>query len=525
MEVELFLHGVPNGEDFWGKDEERNYFGTFYDNSTDEVKFLIQIRTLKGKTFCYYNYLVYRSVGSPIPNVVANDGRDGSYFGLSLRFDAYCRDVANMYRILDTVYNTYVLGNILKNEKSKLRYTTPYFSSITGTIDVIEKNTLQLIQNAFSAESFLKLDGFSTGGSNYPSRNLFDCTQESVLESVKKYGKIALSPYYPNTKEATIIQDCNSKITATQQQCEAKVKYVQQQCDSQVTAIQQQYDAKLKAESEKRIKEKNEYNASLASSQKQISQLQKDLSQKETTVKQLNNKVINLESELEKYGQNKKIAQIVAPIEKPISELANVLKEVVPDERKKQKKHYLNSVRLLFVIINFLLLLFLAFQMQSSLNHSKDKTENKTETFVSAKGKKQKEETTSRKDKTKENETIQLRKENQELKETINKQKKEIEEFQKSFDEKKEAIYNVFNPIITIDIVNYSGRGSMRKKIEYTVEAKNGLTSGVSWQVKGATWKKTDSLNKITVTPTDESVEISYFFAGILLKNRELNAE
>ena len=120
MEVELFIHGVPNGEGFWGKEDDRNYFGTFYDHSTDEVKFLVQNRASKGKLYCYYNYLVYKTVGSPTPNVVAYDGRDGSYFGLSLRLDAYCKDVMNMYRILDTIYNIYVCGSLLKMEKSKI---------------------------------------------------------------------------------------------------------------------------------------------------------------------------------------------------------------------------------------------------------------------------------------------------------------------------------------------------------------------------------------------------------------------
>ena len=114
MEVELFVHGVPSGEGFWGKEEDRNYFGTFYDHSSDEVKFLIQTRALKGKPYCYYNYLVYKTVGSQAPNIVANDGRDGSYFGITLRLDAYCKDIVNMYRILDTVFNVYVMGNLLK---------------------------------------------------------------------------------------------------------------------------------------------------------------------------------------------------------------------------------------------------------------------------------------------------------------------------------------------------------------------------------------------------------------------------
>ena len=56
MDIEIFVHGVPNGQSFWGKEEDRNYFGNFYGQSnSDVVKYLIQTRSSNGKTFCYYN--------------------------------------------------------------------------------------------------------------------------------------------------------------------------------------------------------------------------------------------------------------------------------------------------------------------------------------------------------------------------------------------------------------------------------------------------------------------------------------
>ena len=59
MDIEIFVHGVPNGQSFWGKEEDRNYFGNFYGQScSDVVKYLIQTRSSNGKTYCYYNYLM-----------------------------------------------------------------------------------------------------------------------------------------------------------------------------------------------------------------------------------------------------------------------------------------------------------------------------------------------------------------------------------------------------------------------------------------------------------------------------------
>jgi len=102
MDVEFFIQGKPINDEFLGKEEERSFLGNLYNNSADRQRFLIQVRN----QYSYYSYLVYESV-------VGNDGRDGSYFGMTLRFDAYCRDFMSIYRILDMAYNSYVVGKLL----------------------------------------------------------------------------------------------------------------------------------------------------------------------------------------------------------------------------------------------------------------------------------------------------------------------------------------------------------------------------------------------------------------------------
>ena len=335
MEVELFIHGVPSGEGFWGKEEDRNYFGTFYDHSSDEVKFLIQTRALKGKPYCYYNYLVYKTVGAQTPNIVANDGRDGSYFGITLRLDAYCKDIVNMYRILDTVFNVYVMGNLLKMEKTKLKYTTPDFASVSNVLEGIEKTTIQLIQNAFSNDSFAHLDGFAITGGKCRICNLYDCTPDSVMATVKKYSRMAVSPYYPSAKETAILR-----------QCDAQIQAIQQQCDAQIQAIQQQCDARIKADADAHIKERNGINTSLLSAQNKISELQREIVQKDESIRQLNRDLSHLQSELNNIGQSKKMGQIVESIREPITELSEILKHfdiktterTTQDKEKKQSK-------------------------------------------------------------------------------------------------------------------------------------------------------------------------------------------
>ena len=331
MDVQLFVYGVPNGDSFWGKEEDRNYFGSFYDNSSDEVKFLIQARTLNGKAFCYYNYLMYK-------NVVGNDGRNGSYFGISIRFDAYCKDVFNMYRILDSLVNVYVIGTILKKDGGKLKYTVPNFQNAANVLKGIEEQMVQMIRNAFSGESFTALNGFNLAGSSCPTANLYDCTEDIVYATVRQNGKVAISPFYPNTRESALHQQYKTQLQTMQNQCEAR----------------------LKADSDAHMKEKTNYANSLSSVKKEKEQLQE-------TIAGLKKENSRLSQELQSIGQSKRIAQIVEPIKKPIEELSTALQSIAPRSHSHgREKSLLDSlltmenIKLFLSLFSFILLLLIA---------------------------------------------------------------------------------------------------------------------------------------------------------------------
>ncbi len=477
MDVELFIHGVPNGEGFWGKEEDRNYFGTFYDNSSDEVKFLIQTRAIKGKNYCYYNYLVYKTAGAQTPNVVANDGRDGSYFGITLRFDAYCKDITNMYRILDMVFGVYVMGTLLKMEKTKLKYTTPDFKSVSNVLESIEKVVIQLIRNAFSGESFTPLDGFATAGGNCPTINLYDCTAENVMSAVKQYSRIAVSPYYPSGREVAIQQQYNSQIQTTQQQCEARLKAV--------------------------AKEKNGISISLSSAKNQVSQLQREIGQKDGTISQLNGEVSHLQSEIRNMGQNKKVAQIVAPIREPIVELATILKRLVPDSSGSNDEHKkgIDFVKMIKSFLPFLNLLLLVIVVATLLNPFKSKPAN--DTNISA------------------------------LMARVESLEREKQDLQEQLGNAKTAGNSVTQDVFTtpaafnmepvrIDIKDFNG-GDLSLHTTYNVEAKKGAENG-TWRGEGCEIYPTENPNKVKIMPTADVVKIIYC-VGDKTKVRELKAK
>lgn len=321
MEVELFVHGVPHGEGFWGKEDDRNYFGTFYDHSTDELKFLVQSRMARGRQYCYYNYLVYKTVTSPTPNVAAYDGRDGSYFGLSLRLDAYCKDVMNVYRILDTIYNIYVYGSLLKMERSKLKYTFSDFAQVDAKLRVMESEVIKLLRNGFTAASFVPLDGFANGNGNAKTYNLYELGDSDAMQVIKQTGKIVLSPYYPTMRERTMRQECDNRIVAVRQLCDRT-------------------QAELNAEKQK-----------VAARDGTINQLQRDL---------------------QRAGQSQHVGQLVATLRVPMTELSQALNAIDSNayEGKKgtSQPSLLKKIAMLAPVCNFVLLLAIFVLVIPSLN-------------------------------------------------------------------------------------------------------------------------------------------------------------
>ncbi len=220
MDAEVFLSGVPAGESFWGKDSsESSYFGTFYQSSVSEnLRFLIQRRNKGVKTYYYYNYLRYN-------NIVANDGRGGSYFGLTLRLDIYCKDFMAIYRDLDRIFHLYILGDILEDHQSNYQYSIATFSGINVNekMDKIRHNVLasfkEFVSVQHSAEVFSNLSESNFVSSDGLRQiNIYEATQDVVEAQIVQNGKVALSPLYPMGKTAREMNDLNKQLDEKGQQ-------------------------------------------------------------------------------------------------------------------------------------------------------------------------------------------------------------------------------------------------------------------------------------------------------------------
>lgn len=450
MEVQFFIYGVPHGESIWGRVNDANYFSTFYTSCADKQKYLIQVRQAEGKTYCYYNYLVYS-------NIIGYDGRAGAYIGLTIRVEeAYCKDFFGVYRILDFIYNHFILGKLLKSEGDKLRFNIPNFQSAGSNIQVMEEETFRLFQLAFSTEDFISLNGFVITNGNAPTINLFDCTPDNVTATIKKFGKLAISPYYPRNKE----------------------NEMQQQHSVQIQNIQQQYESKLKQQQEKSLQEKNNFDAQAKQQKAQIQQYQDEMKKKDGKLEELRRENEKNKKEMQMMGQSKKIEKLLEPIKSPIQELSRTLQQIIPEVRYEEAEAEGNSkshrggqrrITLLLTFLNSLLLIGVLSLVGAGYYQNKQDKETK-ENPVETPADNPREE-------------IQHELEN----------------------------FNIDGVIL--DIPEHKG-GKLNKNREYTVQANNPGEYAIGWIVEGAEMKGTDDKNQIKIIPNANEVKIVYIVGG-----------
>lgn len=330
MEVEVFVHGTPHGESFWGKEEDRMFFGSFYTQTcSDEVKFLIQTRLTMEKSYCYYSYLLYK-------NVIESGGRTGSYFGLTIRMDAYCKDFMRVYKILDMVFSAYVLNKVLEPLTGGYKYIVSDFPGSKELMDKIEKGALKLIQATFEKTpgDFCGLSDFSQKKTYGNSANLYEITADAVEKVMRKDGAVALSPYYQTSKER-----------------QAEEKY-----QEELQKVREKYEARLQQDAE----EKDKVNASLSSAQSDCDSLKGKLSEKQKEIEGLKKEIDSYKKQKKSAEQVRKSSEIIERIKEPIIELAGIFGgPQKPEEppRPQESLSWVKVIKSFMPFVNFFLLL------------------------------------------------------------------------------------------------------------------------------------------------------------------------
>lgn len=280
MDLELLIHGVPDGQDYYGIKEEQTNMGLSYDNSTESVKFVVETKKQGNTAYTYYSYLKYKGM-------IGSGGRPGSYFGLTLRIDKYYQDALHIYGLLDILFKRYIIGTLLAPSGDGYKYIVSNFATKSAEIDKAQQALIQLIQTTCVNAKFLDIDAsFIRPITNAPAGNINDVTDSAILASIKEYSKVVLSPDYESNIEKVYKQKL--------QEAEGKGGNIVAQKDKTI------------AEKESTIKS---LNTTISSQQSKIASLEQEVRQKNSDIQQLK--------------QKGDLAQVVAKLKEPITSLAD----------------------------------------------------------------------------------------------------------------------------------------------------------------------------------------------------------
>lgn len=340
MNVEVIIHGTPSGHSIFGADKnDINYFSNFYTKSEENQKMVLQVRKLGNVTYCYYNFLVNN-------NVISSEGRDGSYFGITLRFDVFLKRIDKVYEALSAIFYTKILGTILKYDKSKYKYLITDFPSQGTVMKDINNTVLNILNSSFAIEDFVtSLEKFPISNQGV-ALNLYEYGAD-VTEKVLMQGCIiTTSPFLPTNREKEIIKQCDEKIAAIVKQSEEKIASTFKECQERADKVVKDYTAKL------------------LEKEKLVADLTKERNSLDSELKQVKEQNRNFESRLKKVGVNKQIEQLLSSIDKPIKDLSDLLKALLPPNNaqiKKKKNPFLRFlVNNIIGILNFILICLLS---------------------------------------------------------------------------------------------------------------------------------------------------------------------
>lgn len=321
MTVDFILHGVPNGQDFWGASDDNHYFSTFYVQKNEKEYLSVEARKVSGKSYCYYNYLRYN-------NVTAADGRAGAYLGITLRFDAYYKDILNIYQIFEIIYNN-LIDTIFDKNGESIKFKISKFEAAERELNEIKKKVVSLIQLSATAKDFTALnDSFFSNEDKTIQAFLLDCTPENVLQALKKYGKVDISKYYPSANEAKKMRSIEERYVSTLLQKDKDLSEKNLNINK-LTDECQGLKKDLSVEKEEVVRlgnlvtEKETIIKGNEASLKQVEELKSNVAKLKNNIEAKDKEISQLKIEISRCKDNKKLSDIVKEIKMPLITLAN----------------------------------------------------------------------------------------------------------------------------------------------------------------------------------------------------------
>lgn len=269
--VKLFVHGVPAGKKQWGKfcKEDQLYLDQFYQDNKDIQEYMkVECRNIAGGPSIFYTFIIGK-------NINACDGRQGSYFALTLKMNSYYRDIQNIYAILKAAYHKYCMGLLLTDCQNFVQFTIHDFQNKNEELLALEKSISDYISN-FSHDSDIKpLDKQMLVVGKTKSICLSDCDAESALQLIRANGSILVSEFYASFREQKREQLHAEELKSAQTRYAAEINKIEASSQQTLNDLRHQFESE-KSKSAKREKEQlNALNRRLVETEEKLGKAQK----------------------------------------------------------------------------------------------------------------------------------------------------------------------------------------------------------------------------------------------------------
>lgn len=289
MQVDIYIHGVPNGQRTWGTDDHDPVITQFYGAGNEEqTKFVAEVRKSGKQNFCYYSILKYKNV------LDEKNGRSGSYFGLTIRLDMVCTKTKAMFHILEMVYENAVVGKFIKKEGEVLKYIVSDFKDKEEHCKAIVDKIMTMMGQSLAGTDFIAITPSMLSGKGTVGVNLSEYSSESALAYINKNGSIAVSSQYPSTQLAAYIKKMEAEVKNLNQQSQQQISSIQQQAQQDLLEQKRKSDAAIQQAQQQAQQSIEQIKAKYADVDKKLSVYDQQLKQTQKDNKALQNDIVKL---------------------------------------------------------------------------------------------------------------------------------------------------------------------------------------------------------------------------------------
>jgi len=286
MKVDVYIHGVPKGQRIWKTDASDDQIITLFYGAAEEeqTKYLLEVRKSGNDNYCYYSILKYR-------NVSAQEGRPGSYFGITIRMDMVCTKIQTIFHILDMVYNSDVLGSIVKIDGERLKFLIADFKDVESNCKMIVDKIMAILGQSVEGGDFIAISPSMLSDKGCLKVNLSEFSSENALAYIGQGGSVAISADYPSSQLAAYMKKKEEEVVNLRIQNQQQIENIQRGETKARQEIENRYESEIQAVQKQHRIEVESIKAKYADVDVQIKRLKKEVEDKNRTIDKLHRNV------------------------------------------------------------------------------------------------------------------------------------------------------------------------------------------------------------------------------------------